>query len=276
MTEKKKFEDGVYDISNEEYHGSEGLSRSQIILMDKSPYHFWFGAISGLSTKKEATDALNIGAAFHTILLEPDLFKEEYAVMPKIDRRTTKGKEDYALFTENNGHKIVLTQEQYDTVYTMAYHVKQHDIVHTLIGDAQFERSIFWTDKETGLQFKARPDIWSNKMVVDLKTSKDAAPGMFINSAYRYGYYLQCGMFFEACESIGRPIEMFVNLVIEKEEPYVPATFIMDEKAIDFGREQFRIYKNRIKECMDTENWPGYAVQEISIPKYATINTEEE
>jgi exodeoxyribonuclease VIII len=177
---------------------------------------------------------------------------------------------------DENSHKIVLTQEQYDTVYTMSYHVKQHEIIDTLIGEALFERSIFWTDKETGLQFKVRPDIWSNKMVVDLKTSKDAAPGLFINSAYRYGYYLQCGMFFEACEAIGRPIDMFVNLVIEKEEPYVPAVFIMNEKAIEFGREQFNVYKRKIKECMDSDKWPGYTVQEISIPGYAKINDEEE
>ena len=276
MKDKLKFEDGVHDISNDEYHSSMGFSRTQVLLMEKSPYHFWYETISGLASEQEKSDALDIGSAIHTMILEPELFSQEYAVMPEINRRTNKGKEEYALFIEENSDKIVLTQQQYSKVYAMTHHVRKHEIVHTLIENATFEKSIFWTDKETGLQFKVRPDIWSNKMVVDLKTSKDAAPGLFINSSYRYGYYLQCGMFFEACEAIERPIEMFVNLVIEKEEPYVPSAFIMNEKAIEFGREQFNTYKKKIKKCLDSDNWPGYAVQEISIPKNATINSDEE
>lgn len=276
MNNKMKFEDGVHDISNEAYHSSYGLSRSQVMLLDKSPYHFWYHTVAGLATPYEDTDSKVLGHALHVMILEPELFAKEHAVMPKINRRTTKGKEEYALFIQENPDKIVLTQEQYNKMYAMTHHMRQHKIVHTLLENAQFEKSIFWTDKETGLQFKARPDIWSNKMIVDLKTTKDINPGLYKNSAYRYGYYLQCGMFFEACEAIGKPIDMFAHLAIEKEEPYVPAVFIMDEKAIEFGREQFNVYKRRIRECMETDNWPGYAVQEISIPGYAKINDEEE
>ncbi len=293
-----KYEDGIHDISNEEYHSSKGFSRSQIMLMDKSPYHFWYSAVSGLASKKQETSSLNIGGAFHLMLLQPGLFDNEFIVKPKVDKLTKEvrlkdvGREEFDrvnqareaqslvnkhildIFERNAQGKTVLTQDQYNMIYSMVFHVKQHEIVDTLIGEAQFERSIFWTDKETGLQFKCRPDIWSNKMIVDLKTTKDANPRMYVNSAYRYGYYLQCGMFFEACEAIGRPIEMFVHLTIEKEEPYVPAVFVMDEKAVEFGREQFNAYKRKIKECMENGKWPGYKVQEISVPKYATIDEE--
>lgn len=276
MNEKKQYIDGIYDISNEEYHNSNGISRSQLMLMDKSPYHFWYKYLSGKYETNKSKEAFTVGSAFHTLLLEPELFDNEYAIMPKIDRRTTRGKEEFALFSIENSHKTIITQEQFEEVQCMASHVKEHDIVTTLLDNAQFEKSIFWTDKETELQFKCRPDIWSNKMIIDIKTSKDASPGLFINSAYKYGYYLQCGMFFEACEAIEKPIEMFINLVIEKEKPYVPAIYILDEKAIEFGKEQFKIYKNKIKKCLDENKWPGYLVQEISIPKYATINDEEE
>jgi exodeoxyribonuclease VIII len=272
---KNKLDDGVYDISNEEYHSCEGVSRSKLILLDKSPYHYWYEIYSGLSEKRESTPAMNIGSAFHTLLLEPELFSTEFAVAPKIDRRTTKGKEEYQLFMEANGSKTLLTDDQYAKASVMASHVKQHEIVTTLLDEAKFEQSIFWTDKETGIQFKTRPDIWSSKMVVDLKTTNDASAHSFMRSALNYGYYLQAGMAFEACKAIGLPFEMFVILAAEKEAPYVPAVLIMDQEALQFGIDQFQSYKKRLKACLDNDKWPGYPVQELSIPKFAKINEEE-
>lgn len=273
---KKQYIDGVYDISNDQYHSSHGISRSKLMLLDKSPYHFWYHHLSGLSPVKEATPAMIIGSAFHTMLLEPELYNKEFIVIPSIDRRTTKGKEEYALFQESVGAKTILTLEQDMTIRTMAKLVSQHEIVTTLLDESVFEKSIYWTDKDTGLQFKCRPDIWSEKMIVDVKTTKDASPGLFMSSAYRFGYYLQAGMAYEACQSIGKPFDMFVILAIEKEEPYVPSVFIMDGDALQFGIDQFQSYKRRLKECLTKNKWPGYPVQELSLPKYASINEEEE
>jgi len=276
MRDKIKYEDGIHDISNDEYHSSAGFSRTQVLLMSKSPYHFWYEHISGLASKKEKSEALDIGGAVHTMILEPHLFPDLYAVCPKVDRRTNAGKEVYAQFEAENINKTVLTQDQYNKVYAMTHHARQHDIVNTLLENAEFERSIYWTDEETGLQFKVRPDIWSNKMIVDLKTSRYSNVNLYKSSAYSNGYYLQAGMFFEACKAIGKPIEEFVNLVIEKDEPYVPMAFVMNKEAIEFGIEQFNNYKRKIKQCMEADRWPGYKIQEISIPGYAKITDEEE
>jgi len=271
-----KYNDGVHNISNEEYHASSAISRSKLMLLDKSPYHFWYEMYSGLAEKKDPTPAMNIGSAFHTLLLEPDLFAKEFAVSPKIDRRTTKGKEEYAAFIEHNADKTILTDDQYAKALVMSNHVKQHEIVTTLLDESVFEQSIFWTDAETGIQFKTRPDIWSSKMVVDLKTTSDASVYGFTRSALNYGYYLQAGMAFEACRAIGKPFEMFVILATEKDAPYVPAVLIMDEKALQFGIEQFNVYKKKLKACLDADKWPGYPVQELSIPKFAKIEEEEQ
>lgn len=266
---KIKYNDGVHNISNEEYHSSEGLSRSQLMLLDKSPYHFRYQVYSGLAEKREPTAAMNLGSAFHTLLLEPHLFKEEFMIIPKIDRRSTKGKEEYECFLQEKGNKILLDDAQFTQAQTMALQIKEHEIVKALLDEAVFEQSIFWTDEETGLQFKTRPDIWSDKIIVDLKTTNDASEYAFRSSALRYGYYLQAGMAFEACKAIGRPFEMFVILACEKEAPYVPSVFIMDEVALKFGIDQFNNYKRLLKQCIDNNQWSGYPVKELSVPKYA-------
>lgn len=270
----KKYEDGVYDITNEEYHASAGVSRSQLMLLDKSPYHFWYETMSGEAKKKEPTPAMIIGSAFHTLLLEPEKFNQEYAILHKIDRRTTKGKEEYAAFEEMVGTKTILSEDQFADLRVMVDNIKKHDIVQTLLDDAVFEKSIYWTDEETGLQFKARPDIWSPKMVVDLKTTQDANINAFMRSSMNYGYYLQAGMMLEACRALKKPFDVFATLACEKEAPHVPAVFLMNEQALNFGVDQFNTYKRKLKACIDSNQWPAYTIQELGIPKYLT-NQEE-
>jgi PDDEXK-like domain of unknown function (DUF3799) len=272
---KQVFKDGVYDISNEQYHAADGISRSRLMLLDKSPYHYWYEVLSGEAEKREPTPAMSIGSAFHTLLLEPEKFGIEFAVSPKIDRRTKQGKEDWEEFSKGSEGKIILSDDQFLKVMKMVDLINRHEIVTTLLDEAKFEQSIFWTDKETGLQFKCRPDIWSQKMVVDLKTTADADLHSFTRSSLNYGYYLQAGMVFEACKAIGQPFEMFVTLACEKEAPHVPAVFMMTDEALQFGIDQFNSYKKRIKKCYDSNEWPGYPVQELGLPKYATINEDE-
>jgi exodeoxyribonuclease VIII len=273
---KTVYPDGVYDISNDEYHSSEGISRSRLMLLDKSPYHFWYEVLSGQAVKRTATPSMNVGSAFHTLLLEPEKFPNEFAVAPVVDRRTSAGKEVWAAFNEQHSHKIILTAEQYQQTFIMVEQIKKHEIVQTLLDEAVFEQSVYWTDEETGLQFKTRPDIWSSKMVVDLKTTADANPFSFTRSALNYGYFIQAGMAFEGCKALGKPFEMFVILACEKDVPHVPAVFMMDDDALQFGIDQFNSYKRKLKKCIEENRWPGYPVQELSVPKYATITEEQD
>ena len=275
---KTVYTDGVYDITNEQYHASEGISRSKLMLLDKSPYHFWYETMSGLADKQEATPAMNIGSAFHTMLLEPAKFQMEFAIAPKVDRRTKQGKEDWDLFTQESEGKILLSDDQFSKVSKMVELVSKHEIVTTLLDEAVYEQSIFWTDKETGLQFKTRPDIWSSKMVVDLKTTNNASAYSFMRSALEYGYYLQAGMAHEACKALGKPFDMFVILACEKEAPHVPAIYIMKDDALQFGINQFTTYKRKLKKCLDENKWEGYLVQELAVPTFAinALNEEKE
>lgn len=273
---KVVYKDGIYDISNDEYHSSAAISRSQLLCFDKSPYHFWFQHLSGLAAPRETTPAMIIGQVFHTLLLEPDLFSKEYIVMPEVDRRTKEGKNQWQMFQDIAKGKTMLSVAQYEKALQMVDLVKKHEIVKTLTEESVFEQSIFWTDKESGIQFKARPDIWSEKMVVDLKTSRDSGEYSFTRSALKYGYYLQAGMLYEACKSVGKPFEMFVSLVVEKEEPFVPLAFIMNDKALQYGIDQFQIYKRKLKECLDENKWPAYPVKELGVPVYALNELEGE
>ena len=273
---KNDFKDGVYDISNEIYHAASAYSRSSLMLLEKSPRHFWHKYLSGMAKKNKSTESMDLGSAFHTLLLEPGKFNQEFAVWSKVNRTTKAGKELWSKFNEEHSNKIILTTDQYEQVLEMVNNVKQHEIVLTLLDDSVFEQSIFWTDKETGLQFKCRPDIWSSKMAVDLKTTKDASSHLIQRSAVGFGYYLQAGMIYEACRVIEKPIEMFVHLFCEKEEPYLPYVYLMKENALKHGIEQFNELKRKLSDCLSSDKWPLPPVMELDVPRYAIKNKDEE
>jgi PDDEXK-like domain of unknown function (DUF3799) len=275
MNEKIEFSDGIYTISNEQYHNASAFSRTQLMMLDKSPYHFWHQYISGHGAPREKTEALILGHAIHMLLLEEELFHKTYCIFPKLDRRTKEGKEQYNQFILNNQGKLILTAEYYEKASSIKQCVMRHDIVHTLLKDSIVEQSLIWTDKETGLQFKARPDAITKKMIVDLKTTEDANPYRFKASAFKYGYYLQAAMIREACRALDIPFELFSILAIEKKEPYVPAIFVIKEEAIDFGLNQFNAYKNKLKKCYELNSWNAYPIYELDIPAYAAITEEE-
>lgn len=71
---------GVYDnLSNAEYHGGPGISKSGLDLIARSPLHFKAKRDSA-NDNHEPTPAQFIGTAFHAITLEPQVFTSEYTL----------------------------------------------------------------------------------------------------------------------------------------------------------------------------------------------------
>jgi len=270
--EKVRFEDGVHDISNSEYHGSQGISRSSLMKIKKSPYHYWYEYESGLYQRPEPTDALILGDVVHTIVLEPHLYDERYVISPKFDRRTTAGKADYAAFQESAMGKVVLSPEIAAQAAGMAGAVNQNEIACSLLADSVVEESIFWTH-ETGLQCKVRPDSRCGSVVVDLKTSKDAGFRGFQSSAFSFGYFVQAGMIHQGLKSIGVDMEKFVFIAVEKDLPYAVGIYVLDEEALDYGINQFNELMGMYAMCLDRNEWPGYGISALTLPGYAKFET---
>jgi exodeoxyribonuclease VIII len=68
---------GVYpNLTNEEYHGGPGISKSGLDLIHRSPLHY--RAAKTAANDNEPTAAQAIGTAFHSLLLEPESFAQLY------------------------------------------------------------------------------------------------------------------------------------------------------------------------------------------------------
>ncbi|MBW2645067.1 MAG: PD-(D/E)XK nuclease-like domain-containing protein, partial [Deltaproteobacteria bacterium] len=134
--------------------------------------------------KTPDTAIFAFGRAFHVYVLEPDTFEKAVAISPEINRRTNQGKEDYRMFVEQNKDKTVITADEFNTIKGMKEKILLHPLASKLIEGGLSEQTVIWTDEETGLPCKARPDKIPtvDGVVVDLKKTRDASPHGFQRS----------------------------------------------------------------------------------------------
>lgn len=74
-------EPGIYDnLTNAEYHGGAGISKSGLDLIAKSPAHYYHAVNAANDNERVPTSAQAFGTAFHSMLLEPEEFQKLYTV----------------------------------------------------------------------------------------------------------------------------------------------------------------------------------------------------
>lgn len=261
----------LIDMSIEEYHNHPAISRSGVMLFKKSPLHFW-NRYFNHEVEEKNSSALILGNAFHALILEPKLFEDKYCIAPKVDKRTSAGKEELARFEAANFGKVLLSQEQYEQIFHMSESVSNSKIAYDLIKQGMHEKSAFWTDSKTDVQCKCRPDILTLDMVCDIKTSSDASYQAFQRDIYNYGYHIQAAMISDgllsACDA---NIDEFIFIVIEKEPPYAVAIYCLNKESIELGRKEYQEVLDQYKDCRSKNEWPGYKTREITLPAYAFI-----
>jgi hypothetical protein len=274
---QNKIINGVYDISIEEYHNGQGVSRSSLMEMAKSPLHYWHKCINPNREQRESPaviekrHALEFGNALHTYILEPPKYLENYHLMPEANRTTKIGKEIYAkaLNEANRDNKSLISVDAHETILEMTQSINNHPAAPDLIRDAFYEKSLYWTDEETGILCKVRPDIWHSNFICDLKTAQSASENDFKRSIYSYGYHIQAGMIHEALKNVtGVNMQSFLFVVVEKEAPYAVAVYQLDETALEQGIIEFKNLLRKLKSCINTDHWPSYPSTLISLPNY--------
>ncbi len=272
---KKVFNDGVFDISNAEYHASAGISRSRLLDFKKNAHNYWFHNISGLAVEEEATPAMNLGSAVHTLVLEAKKWDDEFFVThQKI--KPKKGTPPNQEMLDNAAGRIILSKEEHIQALNISTSLMNNDTAMALLSGCFIEQSIYFTHKPTGMQCKARPDAWLNGVAIDLKTAKNASHRAFQYAAMDRGYFLQAGMMFKAFESIDIEMQEFVFIVGEKEAPYSVAIYTLNQEGINYGVQLFDDLMQGLKHCLDNDRWPGYGIKELTVPKWISNDVLEE
>ena len=101
-----------HTIDNDNYYiDTEYVTNSMLNkLTSNSPEYFKYS----LENPQPPSSAMKFGTALHMQVLQPEEYNKHYVVMPKFDKRTKKGKEDFEAFTNKHMFKTVLSQEDHD------------------------------------------------------------------------------------------------------------------------------------------------------------------
>jgi exodeoxyribonuclease VIII len=217
------------------------------------------------------------GSAFHTLVIEPDLFDKNYFVLPEKVLLKNVGRELYDAYkkvekeAESCKDKVVLARDDFDCLLAMRDAIYRNGDAKGLIEGAVYEQSYFWKDKATDLMLKCRPDILHENMIVDLKTVNSASEKVMKYEVFDYGYDLQAAMMRDGIfETTGKRIDNFILLCVEKKYPYCIGIYILDEEVINRAETRYKDLLVELKKCQETNEWPSYPIATIGLPKWLT------
>lgn len=256
-----------YGMPAEEYHAVESMSAGGAKRILQSAAHYKLMR----TKKKKPTDAMQLGTAIHTGVLEPESFAKSVVACPDFNRRTNIGKADAAAFEAAHSSCVVLSSADFDRARRAIDAVRQHPGAQRLLDGATIEGSMFWIDARYKVPCKSRFDAMNHGGLVDLKSAADASPDGFSKAIGQYLYLAQAAHYCSGAEHVlDASPQFFAFIAVETEEPYCVACYTIPGAGILAGAHKMSIALGRYAEALATGRWQGYpdSVNEIALRKW--------
>ncbi|MGZ8220011.1 MAG: PD-(D/E)XK nuclease-like domain-containing protein [Methylobacter sp.] len=280
------------NVSNDEYHAHDSVSKSGLDLINISPREFLSNMPEPNENMSEMakripeeyhiymkgnrveTPAMKEGTLIHCAVLEPDeLLNRYYAMDESVDRRTKAGKARWEEIQQEAEGRIIITNDQHHMAMRIRDEVSKHSIARLLFDGGDAETSIFSSINDADV--RCRPDYKNGGVLADVKSTDNAGEG-FEKSVAKYRYYVQHPFYVDIANNEGLEINNFIFVAIEKKEPFGIGIYQLDDCAIDYGRREYKADLDTFKRCLDTGIWPGYqeTIKTLSLPRYAISRIE--
>lgn len=260
-------------LSADDYHARElGLvSKSALDQLHRSPAHY-LAWVNGERSK--TTEAMAFGRAGHCAIFEPEAFAARYIEQPDFgDQRFKENKLRKQAWLEENPDREPLDPDEMRRLHGVQASIHRHDLIRRLLSRGIGESTVSWVDAETELRCKSRADYYVESLatVVDLKLVEDASFDGFRKSIARYRYFVQDALYRAGFAAVGKPIEHFVFVAIEKEAPFASAIYALDADGVSRGHTAAREGLAEMRRCLKENKWPGYpaGIQTVDLPPWA-------
>lgn len=238
---------------------------------------FRLSAAHYLEAEDASTASTRKGDGTHSVLLGG---KRVVIYDGKRDPRSSRWQE----FQEEHEGDCILIASEAKAVVGMRKSIEGHARAMALL-DGERERLIEW--ETMGRKCAGTPDVvllnglpamnfrgrqyaaCTGKVVVELKTSKTAAPWSFPWEAKRYGYAGQCSWYRDGIEKCltypsGEVSDVFI-VVVESTAPYPVTVFHVEERALQKARMAWRDWMAQLLECERTGQFPAYTDDDVSL-----------
>lgn len=260
----------VPDLDIESYHLNPAISKSSLDQINKSVAHLIAARTLQIDSK-----ALRLGRALHELVLEGEhVFRSHFAIPdnPKDDDWRSKAGRAFVSLKESEG-LICLHREEGARLAAMLKALKGHETAYKwLKARGMREHSFFWTDKETGVPCRCRPDLLvktpNGWVIVDLKTTADARPHEFARSVAKYRYHVQDAFYTDGVETVLEDrVVGFLFVAVETAPPFGVGVYNVFRDDVERGRDAYRADLEKWVRYNESKNpWEGYPDQIAGLP----------
>lgn len=262
------------------YEARSGVRQSFLYrMLTHTPAH----ARAHAQAKHKPSPEMRFGTLCHSLILEPETFDKRYQVGGPINPKTGKafGTDTKAWEAFEAGlppGQTIISAEDHERAKRVRDAVLEHPKVRRLLEGAEHEVSYFWTDQESGVDCKARPDAISRLGIfADLKITQDVRAFVWQKAIHERGHHFQAAFYLDGHRQVqGGKAVPWVWICAEPEEPfgvkvYEIAPRLLRQGLVEVGR-ALALYKT----CSESNEWPGYSedIEVIDVPKYAQDTTE--
>lgn len=199
-----------------------------------------------------AEDArFTLGDAFHTLLLEPERFSDDFLALDGTEAlppATTEAEVFARRWLQPGTARALRAMRDHALACPLGP-------VARWMAEGDMERSIYWTDA-AGLRGKARPDCLTADTIVEVKTVTDARPEAFMNTRAHFGYDLQAAHYVEAVEALTGHTLPFAWVTVEIVPPYTAWVHSLSPAALDAARQALRTLKQAFAARAQPGNGP--------------------
>ena len=234
---------GKLQMTNAEYHAAPGISASNLEYLEESVLHLEKKHLFTLSSP-----ALDLGALVHALVLEPELVKTGFFILPKLDLRTNAGKAQKKELEDANQDKILISEDDYQTALIMRRNVLA--LAGNLFKQGEAEQSFFADDE--GLLLKCRPDFYIERLatVIDLKTTADISEYGLKKTIASYRYDRAAVFYPKVLRLLGLEAQRFIFVFVESKPPHLvkirdihPNALELAEVEVEALLDKYRAYK---------------------------------
>ena len=252
------------NISNEQYHSArEYVSSSGLKLMNKCPREFYKRYVKGEASEEFSSVNLIIGSLVHTLVLEPHLLEEEYALYTGQKNKSSNEYKEWAETVPEG--KTIITQPQLAKAHFLKDVTLENEHAKSLLCDGNPEQTL--CAELDGIKIKVRADYLQGKKVIDLKTTSSGVTYDEVQaSVLKWEYALSAALYVDCFTQYTGEKHDFYFVFIGK-SPMGCEVYKASERMLEYGRKKYKKAIAAIKKARETGVWFNEGVQEIDLPE---------
>lgn len=260
----------VLGMDEVEYHAHPALSSTGARELLTAPAKFAWSR----EHPRPHVKVFDVGASVHARVLGTgwEVVEIPDALLSGANRSISSAEAKQWVRDARAAQQIPLKSHEIAEVNAIAESVLAHKTARMLLEqEGHPEASVFSVDPATGVECRARFDFLptgqGRRIAVDLKTKHGEASAVkFSKSVADLGYHVQEAHYIDTLRFADEYVDAFAFLVVEKEPPYLVATFVLNDDFREIGAARAARARDLFARGIESGVWPGYP-DEIQIAR---------